>query len=137
MHKTMITLTREEAQQVLSVLDDLSPQHGRPDDVEESIETLRARLNEPKPEPVGWIYEDDEGRMMFSQMPKHPPLWEPVYRTAPKEKSDSKQTLQLALDALVKWQGICLAKSRSANELTIPTKAIFALTAALAQGDPK
>ena len=80
MHKTMITLTREEAQQVLSVLDDLSPQHGRPDDVEESIETLRARLNEPKPEPVGWIYEDDEGRMMFSQMPQNPPLWEPVYR---------------------------------------------------------
>ena len=79
-HKTMITLTREEAQQVLSVLDDLSPQHGRPDDVEESIETLRARLNEPKPEPVGWIYEDDEGRMMFSQMPQNPPLWEPVYR---------------------------------------------------------
>jgi hypothetical protein len=88
-------------------------------------------------EPVGYIYEDDEGRMMFSQMPKHPPLWEPVYRTAPKEKSDSKQTLQLALDALVKWQGICLAKSRSANELTIPTKAIFALNAALAQGEPK
>jgi hypothetical protein len=89
------------------------------------------------PEPAGWIYEDDEGRMMFSQMPQNPPLWEPVYRTAPKEKSDSKQTLQLALDALVKWQKICLAKSRSANELTIPTKAIFALTAALAQGEPK
>jgi hypothetical protein len=32
------------------------------------------------PEPVGWIYEDDEGRMMFSQMPQNPPLWEPVYR---------------------------------------------------------
>ena len=31
-------------------------------------------------EPVGWIYEDDEGRMMFSQMPHPDPLWEPVYR---------------------------------------------------------
>lgn len=31
-------------------------------------------------EPVGWIYEDDEGRMMFSQMPQNSPLWEPVYR---------------------------------------------------------
>ena len=33
-----------------------------------------------EPEPVGWIYEDDEGRMMFSQMPHPDPLWEPVYR---------------------------------------------------------
>lgn len=31
-------------------------------------------------DPVGWIYEDDEGRMMFSQMPQNPPFWEPVYR---------------------------------------------------------
>ena len=31
-------------------------------------------------EPVGWIYEDDEGRMMFSQMPHPDPLWEPVYK---------------------------------------------------------
>lgn len=45
-----ITLTREEAQQVLAVLDDLSPQHGRPDDVEDAIETLRARLAQPEPE---------------------------------------------------------------------------------------
>lgn len=30
--------------------------------------------------PVGWIYEDDEGRITFSQMPQHPPFWEPVYR---------------------------------------------------------
>ena len=31
-------------------------------------------------DPIGWIYEDDEGRMMFSQMPHPDPLWEPVYR---------------------------------------------------------
>jgi hypothetical protein len=31
-------------------------------------------------EPIGWIYEDDEGRMMFSQMPHNLPFWEPVYR---------------------------------------------------------
>jgi hypothetical protein len=48
-----------------------------------------------------------------------------------------KETMQMALDALVKWQGICLAKSRAANELTIPTRAIFALTVALSQGEPK
>jgi hypothetical protein len=158
-----ITLTREEAQQVLDALADAAgcvQENYQPGHMGhgwgKEIETLRARLSAPEPpcktgsqciggkcpqcvvtEPVGWIYEDDEGRMMFSQMPKHPPLWEPVYRTAPKEKSDSKQTLQMALDALVKWQGICLAKSRSAKELTIPTKAIFALTAALSQGEPK
>jgi hypothetical protein len=39
-----------------------------------------------QPEPVGWIYEDDEGRMMFSQMPQNPPLWEPVFK-AKREKN--------------------------------------------------
>lgn len=37
-------------------------------------------------EPIGWIYEDDEGRMMFSQMPQHPPLWEPVYKAKPQRQ---------------------------------------------------
>ena len=45
--------------------------------------------------------------------------------------------MQLALDALMKWQRIWLAKSRAANELTIPTRAIFALTAALSQHELK
>ena len=55
--------------------------------LQEEVETLRARLSAPEPEPVGWIYEDDEGRMMFSQMPQNPPLWEPVYRAKPREKN--------------------------------------------------
>jgi hypothetical protein len=37
-------------------------------------------------EPIGWIYEDDEGRMMFSQMPHPDPLWEPVYEGATKRE---------------------------------------------------
>ena len=37
-------------------------------------------------EPIGWVYEDDEGRMMFTQMPHPDPLWEPVYKAAPKRK---------------------------------------------------
>ena len=53
-----ITLTREEAQQVLAVLDDLSPQHGRPDDVEEAIETLRTRLAQPEREWQGLTDEE-------------------------------------------------------------------------------
>ena len=31
-------------------------------------------------DPIGWIYEDDEGRITFSQTEQHPPFWEPVYR---------------------------------------------------------
>lgn len=31
-------------------------------------------------EPIGWIYEDDEGRITFSQMPENLPFWEPVYK---------------------------------------------------------
>jgi len=99
----MITLTREEAQQVLDALKciynmDKERIH------HQAITILRARLAQPEPkakyndiisdggldprnkydqqpEPVGWIYEDDEGRMMFSQMPENPPFWEPVYRS--------------------------------------------------------
>ena len=87
MHKTMITLTREEAQQVL---DALEHSHAREPiwktPIREAIETLRARLSAPEPEPVAWIYEDDEGRIMFSQMPQNPPFWEPVYRANVMEK---------------------------------------------------
>jgi len=87
-----ITLTREEAQQVLDALEEFPYS-------EDIKETLRARLSAPEPlcktgsqciggkcpqcvvtEPVGWIYEDDEGRMMFSQMPTSALFWEPVYR---------------------------------------------------------
>ena len=49
-------------------------------------------------EPVGWIYEDDEGRMMFSQMPHPDPLWEPVYRAAP-QRQQRTYTLR-------KWVGL-------------------------------
>jgi hypothetical protein len=85
-----ITLTREEAQQVLDALnrsDYLGWQVNIP-----ITKMLRARLSAPEPEPVGWIYEDDEGRMMFSQMPQNPPLWEPVYRNQIKGKPMSSRT---------------------------------------------
>jgi hypothetical protein len=86
----MITLTREEAQQVLGYLEEIHPGNMTPmaeTNWNKAIEALRARLSAPEPEPVGWIYEDDEGRMMFSQMPQNPPLWEPVYRAKPREKN--------------------------------------------------
>jgi hypothetical protein len=121
----MITLTREEAQQVLDALECMNEGAFNAE-----IKLLRARLSAPEPsivedaivygtgitmggnridpasiykepeppcktgsqciggkcpqcvvsEPAGWIYEDDEGRMMFSQMPTSGLFWEPVYR---------------------------------------------------------
>jgi hypothetical protein len=160
----MITLTREEAQQVLDLMTRYRTEtplghqpHMISHKADEAIETLRARLSAPEPsivedaivygtgitmggkriapdsiykepdpepvagyrweegrtppsvtftappqpeppcktgsqciggkcpqcvvgEPAGWIYEDDEGRMMFSQMPTSGLFWEPVYR---------------------------------------------------------
>jgi hypothetical protein len=55
-----ITLTREEAQQVLDVLNDVRyriefGQMNLSDDTDAAIETLRARLAQPEPEPVAWM----------------------------------------------------------------------------------
>jgi hypothetical protein len=49
--------------------------------------TITKTREEAQQEPVGWIYEDDEGRITFSQMPQNPPLWEPVYKRNLKEKN--------------------------------------------------
>lgn len=40
----------------------------------------------------------------------------------------ARHAAQEALNALMRWQEICLAKNRSTKELTIPTKAIHVLT---------
>ena len=47
----------------------------------------------------------------------------------------SKEVMQIALDALTRWQQICIAKNRSAKELVIATKAINALNAELNSGN--
>ncbi len=54
-HKTMITLTREEAQSVLDALQCATPPTFSTklvEDWQKAVETLRARLSTPKPEPV-------------------------------------------------------------------------------------
>ena len=48
----MINLTREEAQQVLDGLDDYWV---TTDEGKELVETLRAKLSEPEPEPIGYM----------------------------------------------------------------------------------
>lgn len=55
-----ITLTREEAQQVLSELEGEIPFYSEndcstPEWITDAIELLRARLAQPEPEPVAWI----------------------------------------------------------------------------------
>ncbi len=56
-HKTMITLTREEAQQVLDALECMNEGAFNTE-----IKLLRARLSAPEPEPVAWMNESDIGR---------------------------------------------------------------------------
>jgi hypothetical protein len=52
-----ITLTRGEAQNVLNLLILWLDEQEEPD-TETAIETLRAKLSEPEPEPVAWFTED-------------------------------------------------------------------------------
>ena len=53
----MITLTREEAQQVLDALEKIS-MGGHPDWANDVTPILRARLAQPEPKPVAWIKKD-------------------------------------------------------------------------------
>jgi hypothetical protein len=55
-----ITLTREEAQQVLDALQCATPPTFSAKIVEDwqnAVEFLRARLSAPEPEPVAWVYD--------------------------------------------------------------------------------
>jgi len=52
----VITLTREEAQQVLDALELVTDLTNHDDELYEAIETLRARLAQPEPEPVADKY---------------------------------------------------------------------------------
>ena len=63
-----ITLTREEAQQVLDALanaawcvqhNNLPPDDGH--DWDKELELLRARLAQPEPEPVAWMHDQKVG----------------------------------------------------------------------------
>ena len=72
----MITLTREEAQQVLDAL--------RGDSIhaaKQAIETLRARLSAPEPEPVA--YMDSKGFLYNSTT--HPENYTPLYKLKEKK----------------------------------------------------
>jgi hypothetical protein len=74
-----ITLTREEAQQVLDALEDAADHIGCPDD-DDAIgiarRTLRARLAQPEPEPVAWYWSNGiEFTIAFEKTDGHAPMY--------------------------------------------------------------
>jgi hypothetical protein len=87
-----ITLTREEAQQVLDALADAAgcvQENYQPGHLghgwSKQIETLRARLAQPEPEPVAWMNEDASvvylDSLVSCKHPDHTPLY-----TAPPQR---------------------------------------------------
>jgi len=77
-----ITLTREEAQQVLDALEEgLTSKEYRA-----LVETLRARISAPEPEPVAWLSVDSIGeRYLCFSRPKDNDSVQPLY-TAPPQR---------------------------------------------------
>jgi hypothetical protein len=78
-----ITLTREEAQQVLDALQCVTP------DWQKAVETLRSRIAQPEPEPVAWLNKDRssiEVSIMSAEYMKNAGF-EPLY-TAPPQHDD-------------------------------------------------
>ncbi len=65
----MITLTREEAQQVLKVLEYPGPSW--PESRTELAVALRYKLAEPEPEPVAWAYRDSSSGNLFGFTAEH------------------------------------------------------------------
>ena len=68
-----ITLTREEAQQLLYYMDDGGDYT---DDYGKLIETLRARLAQPEPDPVAWYWSHGiEFTIAFDKTDGHAPMY--------------------------------------------------------------
>jgi len=81
----MINLTREEAQNVLNLLILWLDEQEEPD-TETAIETLRAKLSAPEPEPVAW-------RKLWEGETEYTYYWscrykgsEPLYRVPPQRE---------------------------------------------------
>ena len=84
----MITLTREEAQQVLDALEAaLSDDQPYIVSCKQTVETLRARLSAPEPEPVAWMNESDMGRTDWKVWAHGKPTATIPLYTAPQEKN--------------------------------------------------
>ena len=55
------------------------------DEVYASIEALRARLTQPEPEPVAWLYKKKDGMQVITDDPDYADgTWIPLYTAPPK-----------------------------------------------------
>jgi hypothetical protein len=97
-----ITLTREEAQQLLDAWDAYDQQ----DLLDKAIETLRDRLAQPEPEPVAWFMEGTfmDGSPSFIQVCEtDPEFYTPLYRAPQREwqglTDEEKKTIYEKADA--------------------------------------
>jgi hypothetical protein len=67
-----ITLTREEAQQVIKAINSTGPRAN----CAGIVSTIRARLAQPEPEPVAWYWSKGiEFTIAFEEMDGHAPLY--------------------------------------------------------------
>jgi len=89
----VITLTKEEAQQVLDALQEMNKLSiGEnaiclPAEIDDAMETLRARLAQPEPEPVAWM-RLDKGHLDFHKHPQYEPLYTAPPQPEPKPVAD-------------------------------------------------
>jgi len=91
-----ITLTREEAQQVLDALElECTDADGKPVDlIAPAIETLRARLSAPEPEPVAWRKKwEGETKWEYYEFDRYQGS-EPLY-TAPPQREWQNAAIRL------------------------------------------
>ena len=83
-----ITLTRDEAQQVLDAMEYHVAQTRPITRTQETIETLRARLAQPEPEPVAWMHipHDDNLETVITKHKRSLKIYKsyvPLYTTPP------------------------------------------------------
>ena len=83
-----ITLTREEAQQVLDALKEVNETGYKSlwkGAFDPEIELLRARLSAPEPEPVAWMNEAGD---IVTSDESYTIGWRPLYTAPPQRKPD-------------------------------------------------
>ena len=85
-----ITLTREEAQQAADALDGYCI---TTDERKQLVEALRARLAQPKPEPVAVVDANDEGYWADILPDRNVKVGQPLY-TAPPQREWQRLTMQ-------------------------------------------
>jgi hypothetical protein len=94
-----ITLTREEAQQVLDAFTKLMHE-GLYNPAEKAIELLRARLSAPEPEPVAWFEQSESGEWFLAYTFNSKANTKPLYTAPPQRKE---------------WQGLTDEEIRQGN----------------------